>query len=316
MLTTTMHTTVIETAYSQLHIDAARYATDDFNPFHDKLRWRKIVGNPFAGPLVLGFQQAALLEDAVRRHRVIHGEESLLHRHGLDFGNYQLAFAGVVLPGACVQAEVRGSRLDARPEPMLSNRLVLRADGAPVLLGFKRESAVPSLDMTPPAAAGQLAAWPDRSYLPDGRTFLKRKFVMTGNGKTFLLGAGVEPSVYIDEIDDRIDFPDIFPLSYLSCALLERGQYEGHAFEKDPLVYVSHRYTVSRTRMAVLPSNAMLNILIGEPMTTGSGASLRNTYRCQIVLADGAVLASAEVVLAPLEALRAQEPRPGGANAD
>jgi hypothetical protein len=315
MLTTTLHTTVIETAYTQLHIDAARYATDDFNPFHDKLRWREIAGNPFAGPLVLGFQQAALLEDAVRRHRTRHGETSLLQGHGLEFGNYQLAFAGAVLPGTRVQAEVRGSRLDSGPEPVLSNRLVLRADGAPVLLGFKRESAVPALDMTPPAEAGQMAAWPDRSYLADGCTFLKRKFVMTGNGKTFLLGAGVEPSAYIDEIGDRIDFPDIFPLSYLSCALLERGQHEGHAFQQDPLVYVSHRYSVSRPRMAVLASNAMLNILIGKPMSTGSGASLRDTYRCQIVLADGAVLASAEVVLAPLGALRAQDSRPGDASA-
>ena len=304
MLTTTMQTTAIEMTYSQLHIDAARYATDDFNPFHDKLRWRQIVGNPFAGPLVLGFQQAALLEDAVRRHRMRAGEESLLRRHGMAYSNYQLAFAGAVLPGQQVLAEVRASRLDDGSEPVLGNRLVLRVDGAPVLLGFKRESARPSLDMAAPAGAAELAAWPDRSYLPDGRTFLKRKFVMTGNGKTFLLGAGVEPSVYIDEIDDRIGFPETFPLSYLSCALLERGLHQGHAFAKEPLVYVSHRYCVIRARMAGLPSNAMLNILVGEPVVSGRAASLRHSYACRIALADGAVLASAELVLAPLDALR------------
>lgn len=100
---------------------------------------------------------------------------------------------------------------------------MLRADGAPVLFGFKRESAAPLLDMQAPAGASMVLSAPDRSYLPDGRTFLKRKFAMTGNGKTFLLGAGIDVSDYIDEIDDRVAFPEMFVLSLLSNALMERG---------------------------------------------------------------------------------------------
>lgn len=303
MLTTSPQTTALSTTYTQLHIDAARYATDDFNPFHDKLRWHRIVGNPFAGPLVLGFQQAAFLEDALRQHRLAQGESALLRQHGLDYSNYQFAFAGAVLAGQTVQAEVRSSRFEPGQNPQLSNRVLLRADGAPVLLGFKRESAAPLLELPLPAGADGLATWPDRSYLPDGRTFLKRKFVMTANGKTFLLGAGVEPSVYIDEIEDRIGFPEMFPLSYLSCALLERGLHAGYKFADAPMVYAAHRYSISRRRMAGVASNTALNILIGEPTVSGSGAALRHTYRCHIVLADGAVLSSAEVVLAPLAAL-------------
>jgi hypothetical protein len=46
--------------YQQIHIDVARNATDDFNPFHDQNKWNrihgKIHGNPFGMPIVLGFQ--------------------------------------------------------------------------------------------------------------------------------------------------------------------------------------------------------------------------------------------------------------------
>jgi hypothetical protein len=183
---------------------------------------------------------------------------------------------------------------------------VLRADGAPVLLGFKRESAAPLLGMGAPAGTAAAVCAPDRSYLPDGRTFLKRKFVMTGNGKTFLLGAGVEASDYIDEIDDRIAFPELFPLSFLSCALMERGLSQGHDFMAAPLVYVAHRYSVNRLHMASVASNAPLNLLVGEPSVTGEGPALRHAYPCWILLRDGAVLASAELVLAPLAALCGQ----------
>lgn len=307
MLMPRSQTTVRETTYSQLHIDAARYATDDFNPFHDKHRWQRIAGNPFAAPLVLGFQQAAFLEDAVRCHRLAHDESPLLDRHGLIYSNYQLSFAGAVLLGQRVEAEVRGSRLETGGNPQLANRLVLRADGVPVLLGFKRESSAPLLDMATPAGVAETAvSAADRSYLPDGRTFLKRKFVMTGNGKTFLLGAGIEASDYIDEIDNRVEFPEMFPLSFLSCALMERGLDQGHDFMAAPMVYAAHRYSVNRLRMAGVGSNTPLNLLVGAPAVTGEGAELRYLYRCWIVLGDAEVLASAELVLAPLAAIGAQ----------
>ncbi|WP_372723098.1 hypothetical protein [Immundisolibacter sp.] len=293
--------------YTELHVDAARFATDDFNPFHDKHRWQQIAGNPFHGPLVLGFQLAAVVEEAVRRHRLFHGEQILVQRHALRYSNYQLNFAAAVVPGQTVQAEIKPSSLTLGTNRQLSNRVVLRADGVPAVLGFKRESAQPLLDLMPTGLGlDLLQSWPDRSYLPDGRTFLKRKFVMTGNGKTFLLGAGVEPALYIDEIAGRVQFPQMFPVSYLSCALLERGVHDGHDFAAQPLVYVAHRYTLDTRRLATLTSNDALCLLIGEPDVAGTDArsAQRHTYPCHIMLADGSPLCAAELVLAPLAALK------------
>ena len=50
-----------EYCYQQIHIDAARNATDDFNPFHDQKKWNRIHGNPFGMPIVLGFQVDTLI---------------------------------------------------------------------------------------------------------------------------------------------------------------------------------------------------------------------------------------------------------------
>ena len=49
----------LEGRFAQIHVDAARNAADDFNPFHDPHHWQRIVANPFPGPLVLGFQPEA-----------------------------------------------------------------------------------------------------------------------------------------------------------------------------------------------------------------------------------------------------------------
>ena len=51
-----------EYCYQQIHIDAARNATDDSNPFHDQKKWNRIRGNPFGMPIVLAFQVEALIE--------------------------------------------------------------------------------------------------------------------------------------------------------------------------------------------------------------------------------------------------------------
>jgi hypothetical protein len=52
--------------FQQIHIDVARNATDDFNPFHDKNRWQNITDNPFVGPIALGFQLECLIENQMR----------------------------------------------------------------------------------------------------------------------------------------------------------------------------------------------------------------------------------------------------------
>ncbi len=45
----------ISDQFSQIHIDVACNATDDFNLIHDSQRWSRIVNNPFQGPIILGF---------------------------------------------------------------------------------------------------------------------------------------------------------------------------------------------------------------------------------------------------------------------
>ena len=55
--------------YQQIHIDAARNATDDFNLFHDSNKWNRIRENPSGMPIVLGFQLEALIEYLVNLFR-------------------------------------------------------------------------------------------------------------------------------------------------------------------------------------------------------------------------------------------------------
>ena len=47
---------------SQIHIDIARNSTDDFNLFHNKDRWHWVRGNPFEGPIALGFPLGCVIE--------------------------------------------------------------------------------------------------------------------------------------------------------------------------------------------------------------------------------------------------------------
>ena len=61
-------------SFHPIHIDVARNATDDFNPFHDKNRWQRVAGNPFSGPILLGFQLECLIEDQLLQYRKRHNE--------------------------------------------------------------------------------------------------------------------------------------------------------------------------------------------------------------------------------------------------
>ena len=64
--------------FQQIHIEVARNATDDFNPFHDKHRWHNVADNPFGGPIALGFQLECLIEQHMRLYRKQHGEDELI----------------------------------------------------------------------------------------------------------------------------------------------------------------------------------------------------------------------------------------------
>lgn len=295
---------------AQIHIEAARNSTDDFNLFHDKAKWQRVRNNPFGGPIALGFQLECLIEYQLHRHRVEHDEYRYIEENELCFSNYRFAFADAVRPGVEISVDIRKSRQGTQGEPALANRVVLKADGRPALVGHKRETrrptALPDADLhgLPP-----LHTLPDRSYVEGGEWFLKRKFMNVGNAKNFLSGSLAEQSEYFDELEGKIRFPEVFPASLISCALLERALIEGHDFEAAPMVYTSHHISIDRLRLRRLRSNDRLHVLVRKPKPLAPEGGLRGAgvtqmlYECVGLTDGGHVLYQAEIALASLDQL-------------
>ena len=103
-------TVVWRGGFEQIHVNVARFSTDDFNPFHDPGKWRRIAGNPFAGPLVLGFQCEALIENLIA-HLPNHPEdEAFAAEQGLAWTHYEFTFVSPLLPGERFAARARAGR--------------------------------------------------------------------------------------------------------------------------------------------------------------------------------------------------------------
>ena len=289
--------------FQQIHIEVARNATDDFNPFHDKNKWQRIHRNPFGGPIVLGFQLEALIEHHIELHRSSHDENALLKMHKLRFSNYQFTFASAVTCGQDITIDIRKSQLKAGNNTVLSNRVCIKAGGKLALLGYKRESQAPlflpdaNLDKL-----GDLNRATDRALLPGLPFFLKRKFMTNSNAKNFLTGSLAEQADYFDELENRTQYPEIFPCGLISCALLERAMSEGHDFERNPMVYTSHKITVDRRHLCQLRSNDKLHILVQrmEPHCA------EHHYECYGVVGNEDLLFRAQIALTPLEAILGQ----------
>ena len=286
--------------FQQIHIEVARNATDDFNPFHDKNRWQNIHRNPFGAPIVLGFQLESLIEYRLKLHRIAHDEQQLIDEHKLRFSNYQFNFAGAVTCGQDVSVDVRDSRLKTGDNTTLSNRVSIKADGKLALVGYKRESQTPLfLPDTDLTRLGNLTKAADRNVLPGQPIFLKRKFMTNSNAKNFLTGSLAEQADYFDELADRVHYPEIFPCSLISCALLEKALSEAHDFERNPMVYTSHKISIDTHYLAQLRSNDALHLLVQrlEPHTT------EHHYDCLGVVGNDRLLFQAQIVLIPLEAI-------------
>lgn len=297
-----------EYVFEQIHIEVARNSTDDFNLFHDKHKWQRIRGNPFGGPIALGFQLEGLIEHQIRAYRQAHQEEALIQKHGLRYSNYQFTFANVVRPGEPVTIEIKKSQFKPGEEGVLANRVVMRNAAGIVLVGYKKESTNP-LYSPEDLATGlpDLSRVADRSFIEGGAWFMKRKFMNTGNAKNFLSGSLVEQSEYFDEIDGKAHFPEIFPASLISCALLERAFQKRHNFEKEPMVYTSHGITINRDRLGRLRSNDAVHYLVGEPILRerekglGKIGASQQIFQCLGMVRDGGILLSAEIAMAPLQ---------------
>jgi hypothetical protein len=248
--------------FSLIHIDVARNSTDDFNLFHDSKKWPQINGNPFNGPISLGFQLESLVEGKIAEARRQRDEEQIIAEHGLNFSNYQFSFPNAVKPGQVIEVEIKESQFKSDPSPTLSNRVAVKADGNLALYGHKKETTTPLfLPNANFSTMAELKIQPDRCFLSNGY-FLKRKFMMTSNAKNFLCGSLRDQTLYFDELRDKVIFPEMFPCALLSSALLEKALKWNHDFEQNPMVYTSHKISVDRRLVAQLKSNDAVHVLI------------------------------------------------------
>lgn len=299
--------------FEQIHIDVARNSTDDFNPFHDPQRWHRIRRNPFGGPIALGFQMEFLAADRVARHRRPSDKAASGADDERPFSNYEFLFAGALPAGESFRVEIKKTVDRTGSGGGIANRVVIRKRaGDLVLMGTLSETDVPRfLPDVVMSGLPSLEHFPDRVALPGTPFFLKRKFLNTSNAKNFVLGARCAQQDYIDELDERVSFPALFTASLASCALLEKGRYQGHDFEAEPMVYTSHQIAVDKRIQRRLRSNDMLHILVEGPSTLppprglGRAAVEQQCYRCYGVLHGSQILFRASLRLAPLQALSA-----------
>lgn len=295
---------------TQLHIDVARNATDDFNPFHDPQRWENIRHNPFGSPIVLGFQLVALAMDRVAQHREAAQQPHGLLTDGPAFTVLRFSFTGAVRAGTALEVQVRRTNDRLAGEGEISNRILIRDEhGSAVLLGSQKDCSEPAgLVRNRPLLDRPLAEMEDRSPA-GGEFFLKRKYLMTSNAKNFCVASLVPQHRYIDELADKIRFPPSFPLALTSCALLERARSEGHDFERQPFIYTDQRFVVDNRLLKTLRSNQPIHFLVGPQCATSPGGGLRGprmeqvTQTCVAMLDNGHSLFEGILTLAPLEAI-------------
>lgn len=257
--------------FTQLHIDVARNATDDFNPFHDPMRWQQIRDNPFGSTIVLGFQTAFLVSDRIeQRHR---GRSANPNAAPHSFSNYDFRFVGALLPDESFRVDLRNTIDKTASGGGLSTRVLVRKhDGAPVLIGTQSEAAaakyLPDRDFSSLPPLGGL---PDRQPVPGSPFFLKRKFLMTSNAKNFVLAGLARQQDYFDELSEYVAFPPMFCASFASCGLLEKASYEGYDFLAEPVVYATHQISVDRRLQVALRSNERLHVLVEGPCASADG---------------------------------------------
>lgn len=293
--------------FDQIHIEVARNASDDFNLFHDKHKWLQVTHNPFKGPIVLGYQLNTLIEHQMRLYREAHHEDKVIAENNLRFSNYQITFVNAVRPRLPVYLEIKKTLINTIPNLTLANRISMKSDGKTVLLGFKKETQKPLfLADTPLDTLPDLNEIPDLTTIPNTDYFLKRKYLNNGSVKNFLSGSLAEQSDYFDELTRLAHYPEIFPCSLTSGALMEKAQLENHDFKLNPMVYTSHEISVDRQHVSQLKNNDTLHILVKQLPESGNNTlnqtniQLR-TYHCYGLLENNAVLFRIRMNLVPLE---------------
>jgi hypothetical protein len=293
--------------FDQIHIEVARNASDDFNLFHDKYKWLQIIHNPFKGPIVLGFQLNTLIEYQMRLYREAHHENLIIAENNLRFSNYQITFVNAVRPRMPVYLDIKKTLITTIPNLTLGNRIAMKSDDRTVLLGFKKETSTPlfladtQFDKLP-----DLNDIADCTSIPDTDYFLKRKYMHNGTVKNFLSGSLAEQSDYFDELTHTANYPEVFPCSLTSGALLEKAQLEHHDFKANPMVYTSHELSIDRYHVNQLKNNDVLHILVkqlpeSKDNTLNQTNILLRSYECYGLLQNKDVLFRMTMNLVPLK---------------
>jgi len=222
--------------FEQIHIEVARNASDDFNLFHDKHKWLEITHNPFKGPIVLGFQLNTLIEYQIRMYREALHEDEIIADKQLRYSNYQIIFVNALRPRQEMSLEIKKTLINTIPDLTISNRVTIKSQGKTILLGYKKETQTPLfLNDSDLCLLPDLNALPDKSQVPGSDFFLKRKWMYNGNVKNFLSGSLAEQSDYFDELAHIAQYPEMFPCSLTSGALLDKAQLENHDFKANPM---------------------------------------------------------------------------------
>ena len=293
--------------FDQIHIEVARAASDDFNLFHDKHKWLQVTHNPFKGPIVLGFQLNTLIEHQMKLYREAHHEDQIIAENQLRFSNYQIIFVNALRPRQELALDIKKTLITTIPELSLSNRIAIKSLGKTILLGHKKETKAPLfLADTDLSALPDLNEIPDKTVVPGTDFFLKRKWMTNGNVKNFLSGSLAEQSDYFDELAHMAHYPEVFPVSLTSGALLEKAQMENHDFKRNPMVYTSHDFSVDRLHLAQIKNNDKLHILVkqlpeSKNNTLNQTSILLRTYECYGLLENQAILFRIKLNLVPLE---------------
>lgn len=293
--------------FDQIHIEVARAASDDFNLFHDKHKWLQVTHNPFKGPIVLGFQLNTLIEHQMKLYREAQHEVDIIAENQLRFSNYQIIFVNALRPRQELSLEIKKTLITTIPELSLSNRVAIKSQGKTILLGHKKETKEPlflaDTDLTGLPDLNDVA---DKTTVPGTDFFLKRKWMTNGNVKNFLSGSLAEQSDYFDELAHVAHYPEVFPCSLTSGALLEKAQLESHDFKRNPMVYTSHEFSVDREHLSQVKNNDKLHILVkqlpeSKHNTLNHTNIMLRTYECFGVLENRAVLFRISLNLVPLE---------------
>ena len=293
--------------FEQIHLEVARNASDDFNPFHDKHQWLQISHNPFKGPIALGFQINTFIEYQVRLYREKNHENIIIEENHLRFSNYQFTFVNGLRPSQKFYLDLRKTLVKTIPELTLTNRVSIKTDDKTIMLGYKKETQTPLfLADTDLSHIPDLNNIPDKTMVPDTEYFLKRKYINNGNVKNFLSGSLAEQSDYFDELDQTSEYPEVFPCSLTSGALLEKAQMEGHDFKQNPMVYTSHNFSMDRYYLRQIKDQDCLHILVKQHPESSDGTLnqtniMLRTYDCYGLLANNEVLFRISLNLVPLE---------------